>query len=69
MCKYIEKGKCDICGKEANIKRKYYYYNIECDCHSPKHFEIVYHCKDCVPRPPYETKAVFSKDRLKPMEE
>lgn len=63
-----EFGKCDYCGKETNIKRKYFYYDIKCDCHSPKHFEIRYHCKDCVPRVPSETKVTYSHSTLSPIE-
>lgn len=49
-------GKCDICGKEnVELERKYYYYNIKCECHSPQHFEIVDHCKACIPKPPKKT--------------
>lgn len=36
----IEFGKCDYCGKETTVQRKYYHYDIKCDCHSPNHFEI-----------------------------
>lgn len=49
-------GKCQICGKEnVPLKRKYYYYGLKCECHSPEHFEIVEHCKDCIPKPPKKT--------------
>ena len=51
----IEFGKCDICGKEENLERTYFEYDINCECHSPKHFELVSHCKDCVPSMPTET--------------
>ena len=50
----IEFGKCDICGKEDNLERTYFEYDIKCECHSPKHFELVSHCKDCVPSMPTE---------------
>ena len=50
----IEFGKCDICGKEDNLERTYFEYDINCECHSPKHFELVSHCKDCVPSMPTE---------------
>ena len=52
-CK-IEFGKCDICGKDDNLERTYFEYDIKCDCHSPRHFELVRHCKDCVPSMPTE---------------
>lgn len=48
-------GKCDICGKEANLTRKYYKYGIKCECHSPEHFEIVEHCSECTPVAPDRT--------------
>lgn len=51
----IEYGICDICGREANLQRKYYHFNIKCECHSPKHFEMVKYCSDCVPLRPAET--------------
>lgn len=54
----IEKGKCDICGNESQLSRKYYYYDINCQCHGPKHFEIVRHCRSCKPKPP-ETTTVY----------
>lgn len=51
-----EFGECDICGKEAVVTRKYYNYNIKCDCclsgGKPMHFHIVRHCADCTPKPP-----------------
>lgn len=48
----IEFGKCDICGKEDNLGRTCFEYDIKCDCHSPRHFELVVHCKDCIPSMP-----------------
>ena len=50
----IEFGKCDICGKEDNLERTYFEYDIKCECHSPKHFELVRHCKNCIPSMPTE---------------
>lgn len=55
MCGSVNFGKCDICGKEANLNRKYFYYGIKCECHSPEHFEIVEHCSECTPKPPKRT--------------
>lgn len=46
---------CSGCKQEDVVSRKYFYYDIKCDCcNSEKdpHFEIVYHCKNCVPFPP-----------------
>lgn len=61
----IAKGKCQICGKEnATLHRKYYYYNIKCNCHSPKHFEIVEYCDDCKPVEPTETKVYLNTETL-----
>lgn len=53
----IEVGDCSICGKKdvVGINRKYFHYDIKCDCHSPKHSEMVYHCNDCIPIPPKTT--------------
>lgn len=62
----IEVGRCKICGKEdIPINRKYYHYDIKCECHSPQHFEIVYHCNDCEPKEPYETKITLKIEDLK----
>ncbi|CAG7580239.1 MAG: hypothetical protein SLAVMIC_00316 [uncultured marine phage] len=52
-CEY---GICDICNREAYIDRKYYRYDIKCECHSPNHFVICYHCENCEPTEPTETK-------------
>ena len=51
----IEYGLCDICKEETTLSRKYYYYDIPCDCcngKKDKHFEIVRHCFLCEPKPP-----------------
>ena len=52
----IEVAKCDVCGKERPILRRYYHYDILCDCcnneGSNDHFEFVRHCSDCTPSPP-----------------
>jgi len=45
----IEFGMCEVCGKEkAQLQRTYFRYDIKCECHSPNHFSLVIHCKDCV---------------------
>lgn len=56
-----EFGKCDICGKEASLDRTYFFYPIHCECCGSKdkngqdqHFELVCHCKDCIPCIPTE---------------
>lgn len=51
----IEYGICDICGREANLQRKYYHFNIKCECHLPTHSEMIKYCSDCVPLRPAET--------------
>jgi len=51
----VEYGKCDICGNDNILSRKYYYYDIKCDCCNSKddnHFEIVKYCNKCKPKPP-----------------
>ena len=54
----LEFGKCDICGNEAPLSRTYFVYDIHCQCCGCKedgrdmHFELVRHCKDCVPDVP-----------------
>jgi hypothetical protein len=56
-----EFGKCEICGKDAILERTYFYYPIHCECCESydknaqrQHFEIICHCKNCVPRVPKE---------------
>jgi hypothetical protein len=65
MCGEVEYGKCDICGKEAVLQRTYFRYDIKCECHSPYHFELVMHCKDCIPKEPEETKIILKTKALK----
>ena len=49
----IEMGYCDICHKYEQLQRKYYNYNINCDCCGGQyHFEAVKYCKNCKPKPP-----------------
>ena len=56
MSGLVEVSKCDICGNEGPVQRKYYHYKIKCECCSsggkPQHFEIVRHCSNCTPKPP-----------------
>ena len=47
-----ELGKCGYCGYIGPINRKYFYYGIKCECHSPEHFQIVWHCDNCEPKDP-----------------
>lgn len=51
----IEYGNCDLCNVYASLSRRYYRYDIKCDCCNKKednHFEIVRHCELCEPKPP-----------------
>lgn len=55
---------CEVCGKKVvNVCRTTFYYNIKCECHSPQHFETVYHCKTCIARVPGQTKITFRTNR------
>lgn len=65
----IEFGKCEICGKEKQLRRTYYHYAIRCQCHSPNHFELVRHCNDCEPKPPGETKVTYLTEELQVLEQ
>lgn len=51
-----ESGRCQVCGKKGIVQRTYFYYEIKCECHSPEHFEIRWHCKDCTPKEPISTE-------------
>ena len=66
----IEIGKCDMCKLEnVQLWRKYYYYDIKCECHSNTHFEIVTYCKDCIPQEPRETKITLKTENLSKKQE
>lgn len=65
MSGVCEFGVCDICKKETYLERTYFKYNIKCECHSPYHFELVRHCKDCVAIEPKETHITLKTDYLK----
>lgn len=50
MCNSIEWGRCEICGKETQLERTYFYYPINCECCGNKenrHFEMIRHCEKC----------------------
>ena len=48
-----EYGKCDLCGKEAVISRKYYHYRVECECcNGDRHHHLIRYCVACTPKPP-----------------
>jgi len=61
----IEFGKCEVCGKEAPLRRTYFRYGIKCECHSPEHVELIRHCEECTPEEPKETKIIIKTDVLK----
>jgi hypothetical protein len=55
-----EYGTCDICGREAGLGRKYYYYDISCECCvGSQHFELVRYCNQCTPVPPARVKVII----------
>ena len=51
-----EAGTCSVCGRTVTpINRTYFYYDVNCSCCNSKdeqHFEIVWHCDNCEPKPP-----------------
>ena len=64
----VEYGKCEICGREAQLERTYFYYPIHCECCGSKdekgqdqHFEMVRHCEDC-PAPVHKVIHPVLKD-------
>lgn len=62
----IEQGTCDICKQDKPLQRKYYYYDIKCECcrtEEGQHFEIVFHCNDCIPKPPLRVKVSLTPIR------
>lgn len=51
----IELGICDVCKEQSQLSRKYYYYDVKCDCCGSKegnHFQCVRHCANCEPKAP-----------------
>ena len=59
-----ERGLCGVCGEIKDLNRKYFHYNIKCECHSPDHFEIVWHCNECLPIEPVVTSLSIRTDEL-----
>lgn len=58
----IEMGFC--CGKEAQIHRKYYHYDLICTCCGGNtHFEIVYYCNNCSPKEPNEITYSYRNEK------
>ena len=61
---------CDICHKKKQVQRKYYYYDINCECcGDPQHFELVKHCADCEPYPRYWITAIVAPTSRKKYKE
>lgn len=60
----IEVNKCQICDTIGPIQRTYFNYDIKCECHSPNHFEVIFHCYNCVPKEPVETKIIVKTKNL-----
>ena len=62
--------KCQICGKkDVQLQKTYFHYNFKCLCHSPRHFDEVIHCNECIPKEPTETKISISTENLKSLSE
>lgn len=55
-------GTCEICGAEnVSLIRRTFYYDCQCECHSPCHFDIVKHCVNCKASQPKTTKITVRK--------
>ena len=55
-----ETGTCSVCGHRGVVLRKYYHYDVDCDCcNGNQHFEIVWHHKSCEPKPPANIKIIL----------
>jgi hypothetical protein len=65
MAGEVEFGLCEVCKENRPLERTYYHYDINCVCHSPKHFELVRHCSTCIPREPLTTKIEIQTSFLK----
>lgn len=63
----VEFGKCGVCKEDKPLQRKYYRYNIDCECCGNEHFEYVAHCKDCTPVEPVTTRVTIKTSTLKKM--
>lgn len=60
----VEHGICEVCGNEDFLTRTYFRYPIKCECHSPQHFELIRHCKNCTPKEPEITKIQLRTSEL-----
>ena len=62
----IEEGRCGTCREIKQLNRKYFHYDVDCECCSGKHhFVIVRHCNVCKPREPESITVTL---KLKPVE-
>lgn len=65
----VEFGKCQCCGKETSLQRKYFYYDIDCECCSAihkgkkRHFEFIRHCNNCIPKEPLKINVSLKSDK------
>lgn len=60
-----EYGRCDVCGESAILTRTYFEYPVECECHSPCHFEYIATCENCEAKEPTHTELDVSTAWLK----
>lgn len=56
---HVSHGVCDMCGRVADVQKKYYFFNIDCKCHSRGHYEVVTYCNDCIPLRPVNTEIIL----------
>ena len=48
----MEQATCSMCGTFTIVARKFYHYEIICECCSDRHIEVVQYCSACKPVPP-----------------
>ena len=64
-----EYGRCEVCNaNNAILSRKYYYYDVDCECCVGKHFAVCKYCPRCKPAEPEETKIYIKTSKLKEWE-
>jgi len=62
---YQEVGECSVCRRDSVIMRKYYYYDVKCDCcNGDSHFVIVRHCGDCAPKAPTKIQIILNVNAI-----
>lgn len=57
-------GKCEVCGKEGNMTRTVYEYDIKGGYHDENHMEEVWHCVNCKPQAPEYIKVMLKGEKL-----